>query len=81
MKYVLAVFLFLISTSQAFAYLDPGSGGILFQILAAIGIFFALMWRKLKRLFTGKKGEQEEVDKAVQDLLTENEAEQTEQKD
>ena len=81
MKYVLVIFLLLIFTSQAFAYLDPGSGGVLFQILAAIGVFFALMARKIKRFFIGKKGEQEEVDKAVQDLLKEKETEQTKQND
>ncbi len=54
---------------SAYAYLDPGSGGILFQILAAIAVTIGIFWRKLKRLFTGRKGEQEEIDKAVQDMV------------
>ena len=38
------------------AYIDPGSGSILIQVLLASCIGgIAVFWQKLKSLFTGKK--------------------------
>lgn len=41
------------------AYLDPGSGSILVQLLVAAGLGAAfavrIYWKKLKAFFTGKK--------------------------
>lgn len=54
------------------AYLDPGSGSFLLQLLiaglAGIGIFIGASWSRLKRWLQGKKhrseldGEQEDTD-------------------
>ena len=47
-------FLLSLLTSPAYAYLDPGTGSLiiqaLFGILAAIGAYITLYWRKLKNL-------------------------------
>lgn len=57
-----AVFLavvFFIPTRTAYAYLDPGSGSLLLQILVAgaVGalITFRVWWKRLAGLFTGNK--------------------------
>lgn len=40
------------------AYIDPGSGSILIQVILATCIGgIAVFWQKLKALFTGKKPE------------------------
>lgn len=45
------------------AYLDPGSGSILVQLLVAAGLGAAfavrVYWKKLKAFFTGKKDVEE----------------------
>ncbi|MDR1159708.1 MAG: hypothetical protein LBK69_03680 [Syntrophomonadaceae bacterium] len=64
-----SVFFFFLTLSDAHAYLDPGSGGVLFQVIAAIGLVFAILWRKIKRIFTGNKAEVDEADRSVQELL------------
>jgi hypothetical protein len=43
-------------------YLDPGSGSLLIQLLAAgllggIGILIKTFWHRIKAFFTGKKDE------------------------
>ncbi len=55
-KQISIIFIFLlISTVNSYAYLDPGTGSVilqaLFGILAAIGAYITLYWRKLKNLF------------------------------
>lgn len=51
-------------TNSVLAYIDPGTGGIVLQMLAAgfFGALFAvkLFWRKIKGFFTGKKDRDEE---------------------
>jgi hypothetical protein len=49
---------------QVLAYLDPGSGSMIIQILvgglAAVGVTMKLYWRRLTGLFgRGKKAEEE----------------------
>jgi hypothetical protein len=48
---------------QVLAYLDPGSGSMIVQILvgglAAIGVTMKLYWRRLTALFGRKKVEEE----------------------
>ena len=54
---------YILSTNFAFAYIDPGTGGIIIQaIVGFIAAFFAyitLFWRKVKsvlsKIFTRKK--------------------------
>jgi len=47
--------LLLIQTNNAYAYLDPGSGSIILQVIlfifAGIGTFFAFFKSKTKELF------------------------------
>ena len=53
-KYILITFIFFTQSIEAYAYLDPGTGSLilqaLFGILAAIGAYITLDWRKLKNL-------------------------------
>jgi hypothetical protein len=48
---------------QVLAYLDPGSGSMIIQILvgglAAVGVTMKLYWRRLTALFGRKKAEEE----------------------
>ncbi|HEV2771601.1 MAG TPA: hypothetical protein VGV57_02020 [Thermoleophilaceae bacterium] len=49
---------------QVLAYLDPGSGSMIIQILvgglAAVGVTMKLYWRRIIGIFgRGKKGEEE----------------------
>lgn len=46
-----AAWLLLVFASPAYAYLDPGSGGMMVQLLlggiAGVGVLFRLYWRRL----------------------------------
>ena len=48
---IIAIFLIV---TNAYAYLDPGTGSLILQallgVLAAIGAYITLYWRKLKNL-------------------------------
>ena len=48
-------------TSQASAYLDPGTGSFVFQALIAMGLGAAftmkMYWRRVKQFFSGKPPE------------------------
>jgi|TARA_A100001037_G_scaffold3687_1_gene3558 hypothetical protein len=60
MKKFAAGFLIMIATSNpSYAYVDPGSGAFLLQILAAIGVGALFYMRKarefVKQLFTRRK--------------------------
>jgi hypothetical protein len=54
MKFIQIFFFlyFLFSYNHAYAYIDPGTGGILLQALlglvAAVGAYITLYWRKFK---------------------------------
>lgn len=54
MKYwhVFAVILLVLITESAFAYLDPGTGSMLLQVIlggiAAIGVALKLFWHKIR---------------------------------
>ncbi|MBK22833.1 MAG: hypothetical protein CME70_02415 [Halobacteriovorax sp.] len=67
----LILFSFFVSLipASAFAYIDPGTGGIIVQvILGGIGgliLFFKLYWKKVKSFFS--KEEKPEESKAVQE--------------
>lgn len=54
---------FLAPLARPHAYLDPGSGSILVQLLVAAGLGAAfavrVYWKKLKAFFTGKKDVEE----------------------
>jgi hypothetical protein len=53
-KKILLIFIFYLPSLNAYAYLDPGTGSLILQallgILAAIGAYITLYWRKLKNL-------------------------------
>ena len=48
----MAVFFFALSIEPAFAYLDPGTGSMLLQVIlggiAAIGVALKLFWHKIR---------------------------------
>lgn len=47
------------------AYIDPGSGSILIQVILASFIGgIAVFWQKIKALFTGKKPPPPKVDES-----------------
>ena len=54
MKFSIGFFcvLMLISTDSAFAYLDPGTGSMLLQVIlggmAAVGVALKLYWHKIR---------------------------------
>jgi len=53
------VYLFLLSTVPAFAYVDPGSGSILLSLilglLASIAFFFKGIWYRIRRMFVKRE--------------------------
>ena len=53
--FLIIVFIFLMSTNS-YAYIDPGTGGILLQALlgaiAAIGAYITIYWRKFKNFLS-----------------------------
>lgn len=53
---LLVVLLCLVSAPAAYAYLDPGTGSYIFQILIAaivgVGFLVKVYWGKIKGLFT-----------------------------
>ena len=58
---VVAMLILLALTADAYAYLDPGTGSFILQMLiaGAVGMFSAVIiyWRKLKSLFTRRSDE------------------------
>ncbi len=52
LKKILLIIFFVFVNNNAYAYIDPGTGGILLQallgIVAAIGAYITLFWRKFK---------------------------------
>ncbi len=66
---IFSFFITLIPVS-AFAYIDPGTGGIIVQvILGGVGgliLFFKLYWKKIKSFFS-KEEKPEAESKTVQD--------------
>lgn len=71
MLLLLAVALWLGSTENAFAYLDPGTGSILLQAIiggVATGLFIMRgYWRKIKNLFGGREAAGELSGKSPRD--------------
>lgn len=58
-RVLLSSFLFFfIFTNNSHAYLDPGTGALIFQAIlgafAAVGAFIMAYWKKLKKFFKGK---------------------------
>ena len=49
---------FFIFTNNSYAYLDPGTGALIFQAIlgafAAVGAFIMAYWKKLKKFFKEK---------------------------
>lgn len=63
-KIFLLLFLFLLVARPAYAYIDPGTGSMLIQILvvalATVAVFFRSIWTRLTNLFYRKKKKKEE---------------------
>ena len=57
--FLLAIFIFITTINDAYAYIRPGAGNDLIQILisavASIGAFFKNIINKIKGIFGGKK--------------------------
>ncbi len=55
----LALFFSLLAIAPANAYIDPGSGSIIFQALVggamAVGLGFKVFWRRIAAFFSRKK--------------------------
>tara|TARA_B100001996_G_scaffold60459_1_gene43229 strand:- start:376 stop:579 length:204 start_codon:yes stop_codon:yes gene_type:complete len=53
-KKILLIFIFFLPSVNAYAYLDPGTGSLILQallgVLAAVGAYITLYWRKFKNL-------------------------------
>ena len=53
-KKILLIFIFFVPSANAYAYLDPGTGSMILQallgVLAAVGAYITLYWRKFKNL-------------------------------
>ena len=53
-KKILLIFIFFAPSANAYAYLDPGTGSMILQallgVLAAVGAYITLYWRKFKNL-------------------------------
>ena len=60
---ILIAFIAIVSSKEAFAYLDPGSGSYMIQILIGLflGGFFTLKlyWRRLRAFFSKDKQSEE----------------------
>lgn len=66
-KYAVVVFISLFSISKpAFAYLDPGTGGMLIQIalggIAGLAVAGKLFWHQLKSFFHFSKSDESETE-------------------
>lgn len=52
---IFTLFAYFISTYNAYAYIDPGTGGIIIQIIigavATVSIFFSNLKKKIKNFF------------------------------
>ena len=61
MKLLILVLLFMLTVEDAFAYLDPGSGSLLLQLIAAgiLGGLYALKtsWRSVIMRLRGRRAE------------------------
>ena len=67
MKFKIGIFciLILVSVDSAFAYLDPGTGSMLLQVIlggvAAVGVAIKLYWHKIRvALRLGRKTDTED---------------------
>ena len=67
---IISLYFFLISP-PAQAYIDPGTGSFIFQLLisAFVGGIFIIKtyWQKIKNWFSGKKPEEESIPEAKSD--------------
>lgn len=69
--YLSSLVLVLASTSPSYAYLDPGAGSMVLQILlggvAAVGVILKLCWHKILALFGIHKDREGDIDHTVSD--------------
>lgn len=52
-KYSVVLFGFILLSNDAHAYLDPGSGSLLFQAILALLFSVGMGWRRIKQLIRG----------------------------
>jgi len=67
MRILIAIPLLILSTN-ALAYLDPGTGSMMLQVIlggvAAVGVAIKLYWHKLRAVFGMKKQEENDDESA-----------------
>jgi membrane protein implicated in regulation of membrane protease activity len=67
MRMILAAMFLLVPLASAFAYVDPGTGSMIVQVviaaLVAGAAFIGAFWRKLFRRRRDKDDEQTDIDK------------------
>jgi hypothetical protein len=67
MKFIVTFFLLMLFT-DAYAYLDPGTGSMLLQVIlggvAAVGVAIKLYWHKLRAAF-GMPGKDQNEDEST----------------
>jgi hypothetical protein len=75
--FLLATFYFLALARPAFAYVDPGTGSLIFQLLisAFVGGLFVIKtyWQKIKNWFSGTENPEATNDATACDRTTEDE--------
>lgn len=69
---ILTVLLLALTTQDAEAYIDPGSGSYLFQILiaglTALVFFFSAIKQKIVGFFKGESKEEDPLEKPVEEV-------------
>ncbi len=57
-SFILTIFVLYLYKNEALAYLDPGTGSMILQVIiaafVAVGIYIKLFWHKLKNIFIKK---------------------------
>lgn len=57
-SFILTIFVLYMYENEALAYLDPGTGSMILQVIiaafVAVGIYIKLFWHKLKNIFIKK---------------------------
>ena len=57
-SFILTIFVLYMFENEALAYLDPGTGSMILQVViaafVAVGIYIKLFWHKLKNIFIKK---------------------------
>lgn len=71
MRFIVAVLLLLLMMAEANAYLDPGTGSMMLQVIlggiAAVGVAVKLYWHRLLAAFGRRKKQSDEDEDGNED--------------